>query len=505
MLHLSLYRQSIFGYSSRLGVLITVAHHTLAVLVCTFLVAGTPLAHTAEDLFISEYGEGRDYNKWIEIFNGTGSAVDLSHYRLWKTLNGSSWPTAEFDLADTLADGDVYVICDNDADATLKAAADLELTSLAHNGDDAIGLAKTNTISGGWALIDAVGEDGYDPGTGWPVAGVNNATAEHTLVRKSTVTSGTTNWTLSAGTDTNDSQWIVYPQDTFSYVGYHGEAPQSPPSLTIDLPVTSLFVTVGSALAFDVTARDVNGDEVTLSASGLPPGAAFLPNPLIGTPPLTNTFTWTPASAAAHVVSFSAEDDDGTDSAVIVIQAVAPYAGNVWINEIHYGDVATSTNEIYEGVEIAGRSGTALSDHTLYLYNGSSLAVYDGPCDLTGSVDDEGAGYGAVWFAYPPSRIQNGPADGIALTQTEGGETNVLQFLSYEGTLVAADGPAAGWLSTDIGVQQSESTPTNLSLQVVGRGATPMDFTWTGPVTETKGRLNDGQTTVKQGTFLILR
>ena len=62
-------------------------------------------------------------------------------------------------------------------------AGDLIWPQASYNGDDAIGLAKS--INGTMTLIDAVGTDGADPGSGWSVAGVNNATKNHTLVRKS--------------------------------------------------------------------------------------------------------------------------------------------------------------------------------------------------------------------------------------------------------------------------------------------------------------------------------
>ncbi|MEJ6685975.1 MAG: lamin tail domain-containing protein [Crocinitomicaceae bacterium] len=43
------------------------------------------------DLLISEYSEGSSNNKYIELFNGTGSDVDLSSYEVWKISNGGSW------------------------------------------------------------------------------------------------------------------------------------------------------------------------------------------------------------------------------------------------------------------------------------------------------------------------------------------------------------------------------------------------------------------------------
>jgi len=44
----------------------------------------------ASDLIISEYVEGSGYNKFIEIYNGTGEAVDLVNYSVTLYVNGSA-------------------------------------------------------------------------------------------------------------------------------------------------------------------------------------------------------------------------------------------------------------------------------------------------------------------------------------------------------------------------------------------------------------------------------
>ena len=44
------------------------------------------------DLFLSEYAEGSEgSNKYLEIYNGTGSDIDLSNYQVWGSNNGSDW------------------------------------------------------------------------------------------------------------------------------------------------------------------------------------------------------------------------------------------------------------------------------------------------------------------------------------------------------------------------------------------------------------------------------
>lgn len=159
------------------------------------------------------------------------------------------------------------------------------------------------------------------------------------------------------------------------------------------------------------------------------------------------------------------------------------FGQTVFINEIHYDDASGDADE---GVEIAGPAGTDLSTYTLTPYNGNGGASYSATA-LSGTIPDEGSGYGAIWF--PIVNLQNGAPDGIALDN--GG--SLIQFLSYEGSFIATDGPANGVTSTDIGVSEA-GEPDGLSLQLTGTGFTYNNFSWTGPVAHSRGFINAGQT-----------
>ena len=118
------------------------------------------------------------------------------------------------------------MVAHSSADASILAEADTtdggtgETLISAFNGDDVRGLFKI--ANNDTSLIDIFGtQTGGDPGSGWDVAGVTNATKDHTLVRKSSVSSGNTNWSTSAGTTTDNSEWTVYDNQTWSYLGSH--------------------------------------------------------------------------------------------------------------------------------------------------------------------------------------------------------------------------------------------------------------------------------------------
>ncbi len=165
--------------------------------------------------------------------------------------------------------------------------------------------------------------------------------------------------------------------------------------------------------------------------------------------------------------------------------AVPGSSSPVFINEFHYDNTGTDVNEF---IEIAGPAGTDLSSFSLVLYNGSGGASYD-TRTLSGTIPNQDDGFGTVSVPYGSNVIQNGSPDGIALVQ---GST-VIQFLSYEGTFAATNGPANGQTSTDVVVSETGSETAGQSLQRKGNGNTSGQFTFAPPEDDTPGAVNTGQ------------
>lgn len=178
-----------------------------------------PLAG-ATDLFFSEYIEGSSNNKYLEIYNGTGTSVNLSDYSVDLYNNGNTTPNNTEDFTDpafptTLNDGETLVLRNGSADNTPAGITTFSSTVTNFNGNDAIVLKKSG------AIIDVIGEVGTDPGSAWDVAGTVNATEDKTLIRKSDVCSPNTSWATSAGTTASNSEWIVSTLDDVSNLGSH--------------------------------------------------------------------------------------------------------------------------------------------------------------------------------------------------------------------------------------------------------------------------------------------
>ncbi|MEO1063531.1 MAG: ExeM/NucH family extracellular endonuclease [Actinomycetota bacterium] len=183
-----------------------------------------------------------------------------------------------------------------------------------------------------------------------------------------------------------------------------------------------------------------------------------------------NDFSWD------GVTNGSPEPGEALNTPGAPNEIVPGPAPTVFISEIHYDNVDADVGEF---VEVEGDAGTDLTGWTLVPYNGNGGVQYSVTA-LSGVIDDEAGGQGAVSFAI--GGLQNGAPDGVALVDPS---DTVVEFLSYEGSFDATNGPAAGLTSVDIGVSETNTTPIGQSLQL-------LDGVWTGPAAESPGVLNSG-------------
>jgi hypothetical protein len=115
-----------------------------------------------------------------------------------------------------------YVIADASADSVLQAQADWVSSypgPTSYNGNDARGLFKVVGLD--TILIDALGNVDNATAADYAAAGIEDAMGEHTLLRKANFTMGNPDWMMSAGTDAASSEWVVFPQNTFRFLGTH--------------------------------------------------------------------------------------------------------------------------------------------------------------------------------------------------------------------------------------------------------------------------------------------
>ena len=118
----------------------------------------------------------------------------------------------------------MYVVAASQADQLILDEADYTFQYCCGNGDDAYALMLngfTGDVFDSSNALDIIGnEDTWQEGVGWDVAGVEQATENHTLVRKSSVIENNAgNWSLSAGTNSDNSEWIVLDMDDWTNLG----------------------------------------------------------------------------------------------------------------------------------------------------------------------------------------------------------------------------------------------------------------------------------------------
>lgn len=165
------------------------------------------MAYGAGELYFSEYIEGTSNNKALEIYNGTGSLVDLSAYEVQIYFNGNTNPGFTLNLSGTVSDGDVFVLAHSRAVTEILDRADQTSGAVSFNGDDAIVL-----LNGGVA-IDSIGQVGIDPGSEW---GSEDTSTQNNTLRRLALSNGDNN--------PNDAfdptiEWQGFPTNSFEDLG----------------------------------------------------------------------------------------------------------------------------------------------------------------------------------------------------------------------------------------------------------------------------------------------
>jgi hypothetical protein len=165
----------------------------------------------------------------------------------------------------------------------------------------------------------------------------------------------------------------------------------------------------------------------------------------------------------------------------------------LFINEFHYDNEGSDQHEF---IELVGNNQLDLSYWGISLYNGAnnepyanySLSSFNTSTWLTPTNVTSQIGF----LTFQPT-LQNGSPDGLALWYTIDNTTTVTQFISYEGTITAIKGKAIGLTSEDIGLNETNTTPINSSIQLSGTGSRYRDFSWQITTQHSEGMLNPNQ------------
>ncbi|HOV16958.1 MAG TPA: DUF5689 domain-containing protein [Candidatus Cloacimonadota bacterium] len=230
----------------------------------------------ATDLFISEYVEGTSNNKYLEIFNGTGAAVDLSNYKLQLFANGAAIgsPTQNITLSGTLNNGSCIVYKNSLASLTLPEGVEaINNAAVNFNGDDAVALYKISTAS----YVDIFGRIGEQPSGGaWGTSPL--ITKDATLIRKSNVIGGVT-VNPTSGFPTLATEWDGYATNYVDNLGTHTFAPGLSPAeapvispagglCTSPVNVTMSTTTPGGVIWYTLDGSDPTNEAPSIQYTG---------------------------------------------------------------------------------------------------------------------------------------------------------------------------------------------------------------------------------------------
>jgi hypothetical protein len=159
---------------------------------------------------------------------------------------------------------------------------------------------------------------------------------------------------------------------------------------------------------------------------------------------------------------------------------------SIQINEIHYRNIYTDSDEFIEFAFLA-ENVSADNIGGILLYGSDGKLLFTSAFQqMILFFDEVDPGLGLAVFEYSAL-----PDDALAIALLDGCN-NIVQFVSYGGTVTAAEGPAKGAVSLDIGYKQPEDSPTTDSLQrqACRNGSVQSEWLVAG---NTRGKLNSLQ------------
>lgn len=292
----------------------------------------------ATNLMISKYIEGKSNNRALQVFNGTGKAVNLKNYSMKMEVNGAGGVTAnEFRFPDvTLDNGKTYTIANANINIpAIRNAADTLIgfqnggyaNIVTFTGDDAIGLFENDK------LIDLIGYEDMD---------VNDRVSgdwgtDKTFYRKSSVYMPSNKFV--------PKEWNEYEKDYAE--GF----------MTHSIDANGLVMTAESN-------DTINGNEKPeATISGLQPGTTYYYKVYV-----QSAYWTTPYSNEIEVTTQTAGIDDA--------QAIQkPYTLNGNLLTVNAAGVSVYT---VNGLKLQPKAGTRqyrLNAHGVYIVSGKGVNI----------------------------------------------------------------------------------------------------------------------------------
>ncbi len=252
------------------------------------LLTGTGVAQAS--LVISEYVEGSNNNKALELLNTSDSTVDLSAWELQIYYNGNPTSGLTINLEGSLAPGANFVFASSQTDPAILAVSDQTSDAGLFNGDDAI------TLLNGGVVTDSIGQIGFDPGIYW--GSEEQLTQNRTLRRREGTTADTDPFDsydpavyfdgfaedsfddLGAANDTTDPGSDPQPEPVDMTCGASATAisaiqgtgdvsPLDGQMVVVEAVVTRVFNSTGGLGGFFVEAELAQRDSDPLTSEGL--------------------------------------------------------------------------------------------------------------------------------------------------------------------------------------------------------------------------------------------